>query len=411
MDFGFTPEQEALRKKVQAFIKEHVTPELVEEMDNHGAADRARGRGPLAMELFRKINELGWMGLAYPKEYGGHGGNPIDQYIVEEEFFRIGISVSLIGSGAPAILAAGTEEQKRYYLPGVIKGEISFCLGFTEPQVGADLANLRCSAQRDGKEFVINGQKMYTTGAHYATHIYMMARTDRNAPKHKGISIFIFPMDTPGMTVRPLYTIQNNPTAPATTTYGAARTNEVFFDDCRVPESALLGPENEGWRVGSMGLNLDRVGARRYLISVQRDEDIVNYVKTHREGVNPPADNPAIRDKLAELWVEAQVCRLMTMRSMSIIENGGSFTYEGSAEKVWAPDHGVRTTESIMQMLGPAGSLLRTSPQAVEDGLFAHNIMGAFQSGINHGSTQIMRDQVAIRGLGLPRVRRAEVKK
>ncbi|MBI3052514.1 MAG: hypothetical protein HYY77_00400, partial [Betaproteobacteria bacterium] len=223
------------------------------------------------------------------------------------------------------------------------------------------------------------------------------------APKHKGISVFVFPLDTPGITVRPLWTIQNDPKAPTRTTYGQSRTNETFFDDVRVPKTALLGKENEGWTVGTLGLNLDRVGAARYLISVLRDEDIINWVKENRLGGYSPADNPAIRDKLAELWIEAQVCRLMTMRSMSIVERGGHFSYEGSAEKVWAPEHGVKTSEAITQMLGPYAQLLNGSPRAVEKGIFAHNLMGSFQSGINHGSTQVMRDQVARRGLGLPR--------
>jgi len=152
-----------------------------------------------------------------------------------------------------------------------------------------------------------------------------------------------------------------------------------------------------------MGLNLDRVGASRYLISVRRDEDIVNWVKENDFGGHSLAGDPAVRDKLAELWTEAQVCRLMTMRSMSLVERGDEFTYEGSAEKVWAPEHGVHTTEAISQILGPYAQLLNGSEEAIEDGLFAHNLMGSFQSGINHGSVQIMRDQMARRGLGLPR--------
>jgi alkylation response protein AidB-like acyl-CoA dehydrogenase len=406
MDFAYTAEQEALRRDVRQFIKENVTPDLSEETNPESGVERPRGQSAKAAALYKKIYERGWLGITYPKEYGGQGGDRLTQYIVEEEFTRVGVNIALGGSGAPAIMAAGTEEQKRYYIPGLIKREISFCLGFTEPHAGADLANLRCSAVRDGDDYVINGQKMYTSAAHMSTHIYLMARTDRNAPKHEGISIFLFPMDTPGITVRPLWTIQNNPTAPIGTTYGNSRTNETFFDDVRIPKSSLLGEENKGWRVGSMGLNLDRVGASRYLISVRRDEDIVNWVKNNSMDGFSPGQNPAIRDKIAEMWIEAQVCRLMTLRSMSIVERGGKFTYEGSAEKVWAPEHGVRVTEAITQMLGPYGSLLRTSPHAIEDGVFAHNVMGSFQSGINHGSVQVMRDQVARRGLELPSSRR-----
>ncbi len=411
MDFGYTPEQEALRSEVRAFIAEHLTPEVVEEMEGLSegfGVSRSVARGPLVSDLFKKIGERGWLGISYPKEYGGQDGDRMSQYIVEEEFARVNIAVGLAGSGAPAILAAGTEEQKRHFIPKLISGEFSFALGFTEPQAGADLASLQCRAVRDGDEYVINGQKMYTSAAHNATHVYLMARTNPDVPKHQGISIFLVPMDVPGLTVRPLWTIQNDPRAPLGTTYGAYRTNETFFDDVRVPKTTLLGEENQGWGVGSMGLNLDRVGAARYLISVRRDEDIVNWVKENRLDGYSPADDPAIRDKIAELWIEAQVCRLMTMRSMSIVEHGGNFTYEGSAEKVWSPEHGVRTSEAITQMLGPYGQLLNGSPRAVEKGIFAHNLMGAFQSGINHGSVQVMRDQVARRGLGLPSGRRAQ---
>jgi len=406
MDFGYSPEQEALRRDVRAFIAEHMTEAVRTEMEGLSegfGVSPGRHTGKLVNDLFKKIGERGWLGISYPKEYGGQGGDRMTQYIVEEEFARENISLGLGGSGAPAILAAGTDEQKRHFIPKLISGEFSFALGFTEPHAGADLASLQCRAVRDGDEYVINGQKMYTSAAHMATHMYLMARTNPNLPKHRGISIFLFPMDTPGITVRPLWTIQNDPPAPIGTTYGTPRTNETFFDDVRIPASCMLGKENEGWRVGAMGLNLDRVGAARYLISVRRDEDIVNFVKQNKFDGYSPASDPAIRDKIAELWIEAQVCRLMTMRSMSIVEHGGNFTYEGSAEKVWAPEHGVRTTEAISQMLGPYAQLLNGSPHAVEHGVFAHNLMGAFQSGINHGSTQVMRDQVARRGLEMPR--------
>ena len=399
MDFGYTQEEENLRLKVLDFIADNVSQGLLDEMES----GEEGGRGPEYRKLVKKVADKGWIGISWPKEYGGQSGSRIDQYIVEEEFMRVGIGVGGAGSGAPAILAAGTEEQKEYFIPGMIRGEIIFALGFTEPQAGADLAGLQCRAVRDGDEYVINGQKMYTSAAHYASHIYMMCRTDPDAPRHRGISIFLVPMDTPGITVRPLWTIQNDPPAPPGTTYGMARTNETFFENVRIPASCLLGEENGGWYVGAMGLNLDRIGASRYLISVRRDEDIVNWVKENDFGGHSPAEDPAVRDKLAELWTEAQVCRLMTMRSMSLVNRGDTFTYEGSAEKVWAPEHGVHTTEAISQILGPYAQLLNGSPEAIEDGLYAHNLMGSFQSGINHGSVQIMRDQMARRGLGLPR--------
>ncbi|MBI4338870.1 MAG: acyl-CoA dehydrogenase family protein, partial [Chloroflexi bacterium] len=210
MDFGWSKEQDALREEVRQFIAENVTEEVAQEMEE-GYTPRPgergrRGRGPKVSALFKKIDEKGWLGISWPKEYGGAGKDRLTQYIVEEEFSRVGIGVGGGGSGAPAIMAAGTEEMKREYIPKLIKGEISFAQGFTEPSGGADLASLQCRAVEDGDFFVINGQKIFTSSAHVSTHIYMMVRTDPDAPKHRGISILIFTMYTPGITVRPLWT-------------------------------------------------------------------------------------------------------------------------------------------------------------------------------------------------------------
>jgi len=400
--FAFTDQQEALRKEVQDFIAANLTPEIREEIAN---SEEGR-QGPLTKELYKKIRDRGWVAISWPKEWGGQGGNRLDQYIVEEEFARVGVSAgSGGGSGAPAIIAAGTPEQKAMYVRQTVEGTVSFAQGFTEPQGGADLAGLQCRAVRDGDEWVINGQKIYTSSAHNSTHIYLMARTDPDAERHAGISIFLFPMDTPGITVRPLWTVQNDPKAPHGTTYGTQRTNETFFEDVRVPASAMLGEPNQGWFIGQRGLNLDRVGAGRYLGSVVRDEDMVALAKDTKINGQDMSRDGVYRDKITDMWIDGQVCRLMTMRSMSIEEHGGNFTYEGSAEKVWAPEHVYRTTETIAQILGPWAQLLNGSLDNVESGVFAHNVLGAYQSGINHGSVQIMRDQVARRGIGLPRGR------
>jgi len=326
------------------------------------------------------------------------------QYIVEEEFYRAAaLMVGGGGTGAPAILAAGTDAQKEYYVPRVIRMELSFCQGYSEPHCGTDLAGIRCRATRKDGRFVINGQKIFTTGAHSATHIFLLVRTDPKSVRQRGLSILLVPMDTPGITVRPLWTIQSSPPAPFNTSYWDWRTNEVFFDNVEVSEDCLLGEEGDGWAVTRRGLNLDRVGAWRYLISVMRDEDVVNLLKKPGSVVASRREDPRVRDKVAEMWIEAQVCRLMTMRSITIEQNGGNFSYEGSAEKVWAPEHGVRSTEAIAQILGPYAQLLSSSPHAVEGGVFAHNLLGAFQSTVNHGSLQVMRDQVARFGLEMPK--------
>ncbi len=403
MQFEWTPAQQKLRAEVQAFIAEHMTDTLRAELKHD-----ARGSGPEGDAFFAAITARGWTAVSWPKEYGGQGGSPMDQFIIEEEFQRIGYKrIGGGGTGAPAILASGTEEQKREFVPATIRGEIQFSQGYSEPGCGTDLAGIQCRAIRTptpaGDTYVINGQKIYTTSAHACTHIFLMVRTDPASKRQAGLSILLVPIDTPGITVRPLWTIQNEPRAPERTTYGEPRTNEVFLEDVVVPVSCRLGEEGDGWAVARRGLNLDRVGAWRYLISVMRDEDIANWLK--RDEPRPAAlrADPAVRDKVAELWIEGQVARLMTMRSMSIAQRGDAFTYEGAAEKVWGPEHGVRATEAISQILGPTAQLLNGSPDALEEGVFAHNLLGAFQSTVNHGSVQVMRDQVARNGLGLPR--------
>jgi alkylation response protein AidB-like acyl-CoA dehydrogenase len=400
MEFAFDAREDALRREVQAFIADQLTDEIRAEIDG---GELGLQFGPKAAAFFDKVRARGWTGVSWPVEYGGQGRSAMEQFIIEEEFCRAGLRIGGAGTGAPAILASGTEEQKRAYVPGCIRGDIIFAQGYSEPGCGTDLAGIQCRATRAGATYVIKGQKIYMTAAHVATHIFLMVRTDPASRRQAGLSILLVPIDTPGITIRPLWTIQHDPPAPRGTTYGEPRTNEVFFDDAVVPASCLLGEEGDGWAVAQRGLNLDRVGARRYLISVMRDEDIVNWLKQDGEANRALRADPAVRDKVAELWIEGQVCRMLTMRSMSIERRGGDFVYEGAAEKVWAPEHGVRATEAIGQILGPQAQLLSSSPMAVQGGVFAHNLLGAFQSTINHGSVQVMRDQIARKGLGLPR--------
>lgn len=389
MDFGFSPENEAFRQELRQFIAEHVTPELRQEL----IVGRREGRGPLTKELFRKLGDKGWIGMSWPKEYGGQERDLIDQFIFEEEFVRVGVPLDLnnILEQAPAIMHAGTEEQKRYFLPKVVKGEVIFALGYSEPSGGTDLASLKTRAEEDGDEYVINGQKMFTSGAHYATHIYLMARTDPDLPKHRGISIFLIPMDTPGITVRPLWTL------------AGGRTNEVFLENVRVPKDAMLGEKNTGWYIGASALNLGRAGARRYYTYITAFESLLRLVQEQKDNGWAIAEDPAIQDKIAELYCEAQACRLFTWRSLSMVRQGMNPPYEISSEKVWGPDFHARSTEIITQILGPYAQLWEGSAYTPGNGEFAKQYVGAMVSTFAHGSIQVMRDAIARRGLGLPR--------
>ncbi|HZQ38009.1 MAG TPA: acyl-CoA dehydrogenase family protein, partial [Dehalococcoidia bacterium] len=372
MDFGFTPQNEAFRQEVRQFLEENVTPELRAELAARGEEGTA---GPLLREFRRKLGEKGWAGMSWPKEYGGQEKDRIDQFVFEEEMVRAKVGFGLGGlEQAIAIMTAGSDEQKQYFLPRLVTGEVSFALGYTEPSGGTDLASLQTRAEADGDDFVINGQKMFTSGAHNSTHLYLMARTDPTLPKHRGISIFLVPMDTPGITVTPLWTIVGT------------RTNMVYLDDVRVHRSALLGELNRGWYIGSAALNLGRGGAGRYHENVEAFEGILDYVRETRLNGHRLADEPAVRERLAELYCEAQVARLLLWRQMSL-EKRGIYNppYEVSASKVWGPEFWVKSTQVITQILGPYGQLAAGSDVAPQDGWFARKYLGAARATFAHG--------------------------
>lgn len=387
MDFGYTSENEAFRQEIREFIREHVTPEVRTELREMAG----RGMGPLTKQLILNIGERGWIGMSWPEEYGGRNADRIDQYIFEEELVRarVPLNIGNFIEQAPAIMAVGSEEQKKYFIPRLVRGEITFALGYTEPHSGTDLASLRTRAIEDGDEYIIRGQKTFTSGAEVATHIYLMARTDPDVRKHEGISIFLVPLDLPGITIRPLWTLSGG------------RTNEVFFDDVRIPKTALLGTRNEGWYVGARALNLGRAGAMRYYTYVSCFEDMLHYVKTDALG-RELANDPVVQDKLAELYCEAQVARLFTLRSLSMVRREQTPTYEISSEKVWGPEFLVKTTEVASQILGPYHQLWE-GDLAPRDGMFPKRYVSAMVQTFGHGSTQVMRNAIAIRGLQLPK--------
>ena len=391
MDFGFSPENEALRQQVRDFINEHTTPELLAEL--RAAPNNAEGAtGPHLRKLRQEVFETGWLAASWPKEYGGLDMDRVDQFIVEEAFTRarIGVGMGATFEQAGAIMAAGTEEQKRYFLPRMLTGEITFAMGYTEPTGGTDLASLQTRAQADGDDFLINGQKMYCSAAHYASHVYLMTRTDPDLPKHRGISIFLVPMDTPGISFTPLWTLPGG------------RTNMLYLDNVRVPRTAMLGELNRGWYVGAAALNLGRGGATRYYEYVEELEHLLAYLTTATFAGRSLADEPEVRDRLAELYCEAQVCRLFLWRNISFEQRGINPPYEISSQKLWGPEFWVKASQAITQVLGPYAQLTGASELAPEDGWYVKKYVGAARGTFAHGGVQVMRNQIAKRGLGLP---------
>lgn len=388
MDYGFSEENDALRSEVRQFIRENTSPELLAELKG----GREGHVGPLVDALRKKVADKGWLAMSWPPEYGGLQATRVEQFIVEEEFVRanVGVGLGATFEQAGAIMAAGTEEQKRYFLPRMLTGEVSFAMGYTEPSGGTDLASLQTRAQEDGDDYVINGQKMYCSAAHYASHCYLMTRTDPELPKHRGISIFLVPMDTPGIAVTPLWTLPGG------------RTNMLYLDNVRVPRSAMLGERNRGWYIAAAALNLGRGGAFRYYEYVEELERVIDFIKTHRFQGRSLADEPGIRESLAELYTEAQVCRLFLWRNISFDMRGMNPPYEISSQKLWGPEFWVKSSQVITQMLGPYAQLIEGSDLAPEDGWFVRKYLGAARGTFAHGGVQVMRNQIAKRGLGLP---------
>ena len=388
MDFGYTQDQEELRQEVRAFIDGNVGQGLLDEMEG----GEEGGRGPEYRELVKKVADKGWIGISWPKEYGGQSGSRIDQYIVEEEFMRGGIAVGGAGSGAPAILAAGTEEQKEYFIPGMIRGEIIFALGFTEPQAGADLAGLQCRAVRDGDDFVINGQKMYTSAAHYASHIYMMCRTDPDAPRHRGITIFLVPMDTPGIEVRPLKTMT-----------GHAEFNEVFFTDVRVPMHQIVGQRGQGWFVANATLGHERGMLGDPDALENRLEALIALMQEERLGQGRAIDNPVLRDRLVALQAEVAAMKYNGMRILSNSLRGEPGGMAKLIVKLQSCELAHQISALAIDAMGELGILYHHSPREREGGAWQWNYM--FQLGliIGGGTAQIQKNIIAERGLEMPR--------
>ena len=391
MDFKDTPEQAAFREEVRAFIKNDVKgDEQMEDLERgmyRGAFERLR-------ELRGKLSKKGWIAPAWPKEYGGAGLGVMEQFIMNEEFAenRVppvgGMGTSMVG---PTIITHGTEEQKKEHLSKILKGEVQWCQGFSEPGSGSDLASLQTRAVKDGDDYVINGQKIWTSGAQYAHWMFMMARTDPDAPKHKGISYFLLDMKSPGVEVRPLTNLANQ-----------NMFNEVFFTDVRVPAKNIVGEVNRGWYVGTTTLDFERssigsaVGQRLQL------DSLVKYAKEHEsDGISRTKQLGTVKMELADRYIEAAAARLMSYRVVTMQAKGLIPNHEASMTKLFSSELSQRISRTGMKVLGLYGQLW--GDEAPMKGRYESSYMTSLSSTIAGGTSEIQRNIIATRGLGLPR--------
>jgi len=395
MDFRFTEEEEAFREEVRQWLKKEI-PQRWIELDP-GIWEETEESWALSRQFQRKLGQRGWLAPAYPKEYGGLEMSHTKRLILAEElaYSRAPVSIEVeitVNWVAPSIMLFGTEQQKKDYVTRVAKGDLIFCLGYSEPNAGSDLASLQTRAVEDGDEYVINGQKIWCSYGHYADYCWLGARTDPKAPKHKGISMFVVDMKTPGVTVRPLINVLNRHSF-----------NEVFFDDVRIPKDNLVGEENRGWYQLAVALDFERssigtAGAHQRVI-----EELVHYVKETEYNGEALANDALIRNELAEVAAENEVLRMMCYRIAWMYSKGLHASYESSMTMLFASEAMRRLADVGMRILGPYGQLDVGSKWAVLNARVMRLYLAALSIGVGGGSNEIQRNIIAMRGLGLPR--------
>ena len=371
--------------------------------ENWTDADReANRRRPITdrrwmPEFSRKMGAAGWLGLDWPKEFGGQARSAGEQlaFIEELEFAEAPVDAHALAEAivGPAVIRYGSEEQKKTFLPAFLRGELSFALHYSEPEAGSDLASLRTSARRDGDEWVISGQKMWSTFGDRAQYSILAARTDPEAkPKYAGISVFLIPLDTPGISIRPSIAMYGG-TFSATT-----------YDDVRVPAGALLGSANGGWKIITSALAAERVMIGKTVAHLQHVFDkLLNHVRSAGDGPGAARHDAVIRDRIGALAADIEIARQFTLRNANLSQTGYVPVYEAAMSKVFVGELQERLGEAGLDVLGSGGLLSEGSPTAplglVEQEL-RHSLMGV----LGGGTSEMQRNTVALRGLGLPRM-------
>ncbi|MED6296609.1 MAG: acyl-CoA dehydrogenase family protein [Chloroflexota bacterium] len=387
MNFEFSDEEVSFRKELQSWLKD--------ELKDRPQDTDSDGEWAFGLEMRKKLADKGWLTMAWPEEYGGQGVSHMMQVVFAEEMsYHRAPGRDVFGTRmmAPTLMIHGTEEQKKEFLPPVSKGEVQWCQGYSEPESGSDLASLQTRAVEDGDDFIINGTKIWTSSAHRADHIMVLTRTDPDAPKHRGISFLLCDMNTPGLTVNPIINMA-----------GDHGFNMVTFDNVRVPKKNLVGEQTRGWYVGATLLDFERsgvdysAGGRRVL------EELTDYAKNNNQNGSLISDNPIMRNRLANLAIEVEVSRLISYNIAWMQGEGLVPNKESSMGKVVGTELQQHLSETGMQMLGLHGQLEPGSKYAPLEGRIEHMHLTNVSETIQAGTSEIQRNIIATRGLGLPR--------
>jgi len=389
MRYDFTPEQEAWRAEVRSFVQGNLTRELLDELRQAGN----EGRGPLARQFVLTMRDTGYWGLAWPKEYGGLGRSAIDQWIFVDELESAGAPMLplTVTSVAPTIMRIGSEDQRKEWLPRITAAEVDFAVAYSEPDAGTDMASLRTKAELDGDEWVINGQKMWNTMAHQSSHNWIAVRTEPDAPKHKGISMMIVPMDAPGVTVQPIYV------------WPGLRTNALFLDNVRVPRDHLVGERGMGFYYAAMALNFERLSigsvgmVRRYF------RELVSLVSEMVVDGRPLRQVPWVRERIARLAVDIDAARMLGLETAWILAKGAVPSAQSSMAKVFVSELAHRVADAGTSILGLAGQLHPQEPASPMHGRMQWLYRTAPLLAFGGGTNEVQRNIIAMLGCGLPR--------
>jgi alkylation response protein AidB-like acyl-CoA dehydrogenase len=389
---AYTPEQIALQKELRAYFAELMTPEVAE------AAAAGETGAPACLEAVRRMGADGWLGVGWPKEYGGRGFGPVEQFIFMNESWRAGapvpfLSVNTVG---PTIMEFGSDEMKADFLPRILAGELHFSIGYTEPEAGTDLASLTTKAVKDGDEWVINGQKIYTSLASYADYIWLAARTDPDAPKHRGITMFAVPTTDPGFSYSKISTMVN------------ASTFNTFYDNVRVPDSAIIGELNRGWDLIINQLNYERVSLAPPGMVEALYEAVVDHARTAPlPGGGRVGDLEWVQVNLARVRAGLDFLRLINWKVAALDAAGHSPNpADASATKVFGTEFFVEAYRLLMEVVGARGPLRSDSPDAFLAGRLERAFQGTLILTFGGGVNEIQRDLIAMFGLGMPRTPR-----
>ena len=392
MYVGYDEDQQALRQEMRDYYAQLLTPEVQEELHH------AHGVGPAMRKVVRQMGEDGWLGIGWPKEYGGQGRTPLEQFIFFDESMRCGAPVPMltINTVGPTIMNFGTDAQKEFFLPKILKGEIHFCIGYTEPGAGTDLAALQTKAVRDGDEYVINGQKIFTSLASDADYIWLAVRTNAEVKKHKGISMVVVPMDTPGIEVVPMALLSDHDI------------NQTFFSDVRVPVDNCVGGENNGWTLITNQLNHERVT----LCSSGMIESSITEVRQWAQETKLPdgrrvIDQEWVQLNLARAYAKLEFLRLINWKvSWGATEGLPLDVADASTIKVFGTEFYLEAFRLLMEIIGQQAYLQRSSAESVLKSRLEMMYRSLIILTFGGGTNEVQRDLIGMFGLGLPRATR-----